>query len=64
MNAANLPRVKWVIRSMSLRDCRRILARALRMRSSEEILTWVRDQLVEAGLERAVPHHQVPALTA
>ena len=64
MNAANLPRVKWVIRSMSLRDCRRILARALRMRSSEEILTWVRDQLVEAGLERAVPHHQIPALPA
>ena len=62
MNAANLPRVKWVIRSVSLRDCRLILARALRMRSSGEILTWVRDQLVEAGLERAVPHHEVPAI--
>ena len=62
MNAANLPRVKWVIRRVSLRDCRRILARALRMRSSEEILKWVRDELVEAGLERAVPHHEVPAL--
>ena len=61
MNAANLPRVKWVIRSMSLRDCRRILARALRMRSSEEILAWVRDQLIAAGLERAVPHHELPA---
>ena len=60
MNAANLPRVKWVIRSVSLRDCRRILARALRMRSSKEILGWVRDQLVEAGLERAVPHHELP----
>ena len=61
MNAANLPRVKWVIRSVSLRDCRRILARALRMRSNTEILTWVRDQLVVAGLERAVPHHALPA---
>jgi phosphotransferase system enzyme I (PtsP) len=61
MNAANLPRVKWVIRSMSLRDCRRILARALRMRSSKAILHFVREQLVEAGLERAVPHHEVPA---
>ena len=61
MNAANLPRVKWVIRRVSLRDCRRILARALRLRSSKEILAFVRRQLVEAGLERAVPHHQLPA---
>ena len=60
MNAANLPRVKWVIRSVSLRDCRRILARALRMRSSRAILAFVRRQLVEAGLERAVPHHELP----
>ena len=61
MNAANLPRVKWVIRSVSLRACRRILARSLRMRSSREILAFVRRQLVEAGLERAVPHHELPA---
>ena len=61
MNAANLPRVKWVIRQVSLRDCRRILARALRLRSSKEILAFVRRQLVEAGLERAVPHHTLPA---
>jgi len=60
MNAANLPRVKWVIRSMSLIDCRRILARALRLRSNSEILEFVRDQLVGAGLDRAVPHHEVP----
>ena len=61
MNAANLPRVKWVIRSVSLRDCRRILARSLRLRSSREILAFVRRQLVDAGLERAVPHHELPA---
>ena len=61
MNSANLPRVKWVIRSVSLRDCRRILARALKMRSSKEILDFVRAQLVEIGLERAVPHHEVPS---
>ena len=60
MNAANLPRVKWVIRRVSLIDCRRILARALRMQSNSEILNFVRDQLVGAGLERAVPHHEVP----
>ena len=61
MNSANLTRVKWVIRSVSLRDCRRILARALKMRSSEEILKFVRAQLVLAGLERAVPRHQLPS---
>ena len=60
MNAANLLRVKWVIRSVSLIDCRRILARALRMGSNSEILEFVRDQLVGAGLDRAVPHHEVP----
>ena len=60
MNAANLPLVKWVIRSVSLRDCRRILARSLRLRSSHEILAFVRRQLVDAGLERAVPHHELP----
>ena len=61
MNAANLPRVKWVIRRVSVYDCRRILARALRMRSSRDILNFVRRQLIKAGLERAVLHHQLPA---
>ena len=61
MNASNLPRVKWVVRRMSLRRCRRILARARHLRSSKEILAYVRDQLVAAGLQRAVPHHELPA---
>ena len=61
MNAANLPLVKWVIRRVSLRDCRRILARSLRLRSSREILAFVRQQLVEAGLQRALPHHELAA---
>ncbi len=62
MNATNLPRVKLVIRSVSLRDCRRILARVLRMRSTTEIVAFVRDQLVAIGLERLIPHHEVPEL--
>ena len=62
MNATNLPRVKLVIRSVSLRDCRRILARVLRMRSTAEIVAFVRDQLVGIGLERLIPHHEVPEL--
>ena len=59
MNAANLPRVKWVIRRVSLRDCRRILACALRMNSARDILAFVRRQLVEAGLQRALPHREL-----
>ena len=62
MNATNLPRVKLVIRSVSLRDCRRIVARVLRMRSTTEIVAFVRDQLVGIGLERLIPHHEVPEL--
>ena len=62
MNATNLPRVKLVIRSVSLRDCRRILARVLRMRSTTQIVAFVRDQLVGIGLERLIPHHEVPEL--
>ena len=61
MNAANLPRVKWVIRRMSLRRCRRILARARRLPSSKEIIAYVREQLIAAGLQRAVPEHELPS---
>ncbi|MEE3278407.1 MAG: phosphoenolpyruvate--protein phosphotransferase, partial [Pseudomonadota bacterium] len=62
MNAANLPKVKWVIRNVSMRDCRRILARVRRMDDAEEILDFVRDQLIGAGLERAIPHHETPSV--
>ena len=62
MNAANLPKVKWVIRNVSMRDCRRILARVRRMDDAEEILDFIRDQLIGAGLERAIPHHETPSV--
>ncbi|SUZ93363.1 uncharacterized protein METZ01_LOCUS46217 [marine metagenome] len=62
MNAANLPKVKWVIRNVSMRDCRRILARVRRMEDAEEILDFIRDQLIGAGLERAIPHHETPSM--
>ena len=60
MNAANLPRVKWVIRNISRHSCRRILARILRMNSAEEIKQYIGDQLVKSGLERVLPHHEMP----
>ena len=61
MNAANLPRVKWVIRNVSVRYCRRVVVQALKMRSSKEILSFVRQQLAQANLQQAVPHHELPA---
>ena len=60
MNAANLPRVKWVIRNVSVRYCRRVVVQALKMRSSKEILSFVRQQLAQANLQQAVPHHELP----
>ena len=61
MNATHLPKVKWVIRHVSLRDCRRILAKALRMVDAQEIHDLLRAELMDAGLGRVVPHHEVPA---
>jgi phosphotransferase system enzyme I (PtsP) len=60
MNATNLLKVKWIIRQMSSRDCRRILAKVLRMDDPDSIMDFIRDQLVGAGLGRVVPHHEMP----
>ena len=60
MNATHLPKVKWVIRHVSVRDCRRILARALRMDDADEILRFIRSEMVRTGLGRVVPHYELP----
>ena len=60
MNATHLPKVKWVIRHVSVRDCRRILARALRMDDADEILRFIRGEMVRNGLDRVVPQHELP----
>ena len=60
MNATHLPKVKWVIRHVSLRDCRRILAKALRMADAQDIHDLLRTELTAAGLGRVVPHHEMP----
>ena len=57
MNAANLPKVKWIVRNINLSDARRMLARVLRMDTAEEIEDFMRRQLVEVGLGRVVPSH-------
>ena len=59
MNATNLPLVKLIVRTVSLRRCRHVLAQVLKMNSSAEITRYVRDELVRAGLERVIPHHVV-----
>ena len=57
MNAANLPKVKWVIRNIRRSSARRMLARVLRMDSPQEIHAFMQEQLMGAGLGRVLPHH-------
>ncbi len=57
MNATNLPKVKWVIRNIRRRDARRMLARVLRMTTAEEVQSFMRAQLRQAGLGRVVPSY-------
>ncbi len=47
---AALPRVKWVVRSFSRRQCRGILEQALEHEDPEPVRALLREALVEAGL--------------
>lgn len=58
MNSTNLPRVKWVIRNISMMQARRWLVSALRMNQAEEIEEFMREALIEAGLGRVVPSYE------
>jgi phosphotransferase system, enzyme I, PtsP len=57
MNATNLPKVKWVIRSIRRSEARRMLARVLHMTTAGEVKSFMRGQLTKAGLGRVVPSH-------
>jgi phosphotransferase system enzyme I (PtsP) len=57
MNATHLPKVKWVLRNITRKDARRIVARCLRMDSADEINQYVHQELVDAGLGRVVPQY-------
>ncbi len=57
MNSTNLPRVKWVIRNISMMQARRWLVSVLRMSQVEEIEEFMREALIEAGLGRVVPSY-------
>jgi phosphotransferase system enzyme I (PtsP) len=54
MNATHLLKVKWVIRNIKRGDALRILARALRMDTAEEVESYVQQQLLSKGLGRVV----------
>ena len=58
MNSTNLPRVKWVIRNISMMQARRWLVSVLRMSQAEEIEEFMREALIEAGLGRVVPSYE------
>ena len=62
MNATNIPRVKWVIRNITMTNCRRIVARVLRMNQSKEIFNFIREQLYGLGLDKALPPHNPPEI--
>jgi phosphotransferase system, enzyme I, PtsP len=62
MNATNLPKVKWVIRNITLLQSRRMLAQVLKMQQADEIQAFMREQLIKAGLERAVPGQRTASI--
>ena len=57
MNATNLPRIKWVIRHITLARARRIVAKVLKMEGPLEIERFMQQELIDAGLGRVVPRH-------
>lgn len=62
MNATNIPRVKWVIRNITLTNCRRIVAKVLRMNDGSQILNFIREQMYGLGLDKALPPHNPPEI--
>jgi phosphotransferase system enzyme I (PtsP) len=57
MNATNLPRIKWVIRNVSIARARRMVAKVLKMDDPARIEQFMHRELIEAGLGRVVPRH-------
>jgi len=50
MNAASLPRVKWVIRSFSQEQARVLLDEALTLETAAEVRRFINGALERAGL--------------
>ena len=62
MNATNIPRVKWVIRNVTMTNCRRIVAKVMRMNDGKQIFNFIREQLYGLGLDKALPPHNPPEI--
>jgi phosphotransferase system enzyme I (PtsP) len=52
VNVGDLPRIKWVIRHLTMALCRELLHRALERTTAQEIRSLMERALVEAGLGR------------
>ena len=54
MNATHLLKVKWVIRSIPLADSKKMLAAVLAMECAEDVVAYMRDKLIAAGVGRVI----------
>lgn len=54
MNATNLPKVKWLLRQISLQDARELLARVIRIDNPQVIRSTLQLKLRHFGLNRLV----------
>ena len=59
MNASALPRVKSVIRSMTLKACRDLLRKVMQMDDEQMIRNAVDMALYEAGVDRLLRSQRV-----
>lgn len=50
MNSTSLPRIKWIIRNISLANARKVLAKALELEHPKEIQCFLKKTLEEEGL--------------
>lgn len=61
MSAAKLPKIKYLIRSMSLIQCKQTLQHALSLESSEAIRELVNDRLEQTGFNEYMKNQQSSA---
>jgi phosphotransferase system enzyme I (PtsP) len=54
MSASAVPRIKWLIRSISIRRAKQVLRRAMRMESADSVRRLLDEELARAGLGELV----------
>jgi len=59
MNAAALPRIKWIIRGISFTDCQEVLEKTLKMDRSASIKRYLQETLIDAGFGGLVRPHKI-----